>query len=274
MNIADKFAGKRAKCPKCGNPIQIPALEATQDSLFGDDLELSAETPAARQTPTKGWGSNARDPRGHLDDLLDEAGVKEVETGPTCPACGEGVQEGALICVNCGLNFQTGERVYSQVSADPTSGRRQMSETDKIMAKAEAEIEENPISQEGEGYGDGPESFFLAAGALLIGALIVTAVVGVVFLFDRLTENSGATVMVMIVISIVFSLIGQIWITVAAFRESVGQGLAVLILAGLYIPVFGFMRARELWVPTMCWLMGQAAAVTAAINYMTAGPGS
>ena len=272
MNVADKFAGKRAKCPKCGQPIDIPAAPAAQDSLFGDDLSLAAETPRTPPAKSAGWGASAKDPRSHLDSLLDEMGVEAAVSGPTCPSCNSSIDEGALICINCGFNFQTGERVYSQVRSDPNAARSQMSEADKIMAKAEAEIAVNPISQEDQGYGDGPESFFLAAGALLVGALLVAAIVGIVVLFDKLTESSGMMVIVMLCIATVLMMIGQIWITIAAFKESVGQGLAIFTL--LYIPVFGFLRGKDLWVPTMCWIMGVAAAVTAAVNYFYAATGT
>lgn len=273
MNVADKFAGKKAKCPKCGAPIQIPAAAASadKDSLFGDDMMLAAETPKAKPTAAAGgWGSNSK-VRSPLDELLDEAGVEAKVEGPTCPGCGAGVSEGDLICVSCGLNFQTGERIYSHVAHDPRDARKNMSETEKIMARAEAEIEVNPISNEEDGYGDGPESFFLAAGALLIGALIVAATVGTIFLFDKIAEsNSGAMLIVMLVISAIFGVIGKVWITVAAFKESVLQGVMTLV-CDLYVPVYGIIRMRELWMPTICYFMSLGAAIAAAGSAFTGG---
>lgn len=267
MKVADKFAGKKAKCPKCGAAIEIPAPTNAGDSLFGDDLLLADETPRAKPKPTgTGWGSGGN-VRSHLDDLLDEAGVEARVEGPTCPACGAAVEDGAILCISCGLNFQTGEKVYSHVAHDPDQARKQMSETEKIMARAEADIEVNPISNEDSGYGDGPESFLLAAAAFLIGTLLVAVVVGVVFLFDKLaSNNAGAMTIAMFVISTIFAIIGKVWIMVSAFKESLVQGILTL-MCDLYVPIYGIIHMRELWMPTICYFMAFGAAIAGAANY-------
>lgn len=258
MNVADKFAGKRAKCPKCEAPIDIPKVSTGAE----DDLSLADEAPKKRTDPTtKGWGATPT--RSHLDDLLDEAGVKAAVEGPVCPGCGAGIQPGAVICIDCGLNFQTGERVATLASAGAMmTSAKAMSENEKIMAKAEAAIEENPITQEDMGYGDGPESYLIAGAALLIGTLLVAAIVGTIFLFDRITNSTGATVTVMVVVGAIFQVIGMIWISVAAFRENVGHGIATL-LCPLYTMIFGVMRMGGLWMPTICLIIGWVAVVVA-----------
>jgi len=259
LNVADKFAGKRGKCPKCAAPIDIPNATAGGEG----DLLLADEPGAKRPDLTnKGWGSAPT--RSHLDDLLDEAGVKGVVEGPVCPNCGSEVQPGAVICIDCGLNLQTGERISTLASAEGALvGGQKLSENEKIMRKAEAAIEENPITQEDEGYGDGPESYLIAGIALLVGSLMVAAIVGTIFLFDRLTTSNAATVMVMVVVGAIFQTIGLIWIAVAAFRENIGQGIATLICP-LYGIIFGVMRMGGLWVPTMCLVIGVVAEIVAA----------
>lgn len=259
LNVADKFGGKRGKCPKCAATVDIPMPTTAAEGE--DDFRLADEVPSRRQDiTTKGWGQAPV--RSHLDDLLDEVGVKAAVEGPVCPACGAETPEGAVICIECGLNLQTGERIHSTVQIDGSGGGKALSENEKIMLKAEAAIEDNPITQEDEGYGDGPESFLIAGGALLAGALVVAAIVGTIFLFDKLTNSTGATVMVMAVVGSIFLSIGNIWIMIAAFREHVGQGIATLVCV-IYALIFGFMRMGALWVPTLCLTMGLIAAIVA-----------
>lgn len=253
FNLADKLAGKRVKCPKCSQPLQVPAAD-------GDgDLKLEAEAGPARTQLAGAWG--AKGGKSHLDELLDEAGVKEAVQGPTCPECGAGVPENAVLCIECGYNFQLGRRIATTASPEvlELSGRG-MTETEKILAKAERAIEENPIATDDQNFGDGADSYLIAMGAAVVGVVIVAAIVFVVFLLDRLTNSAGATALVMWTAGFIIYMIGWIWIMVVAFREGVGQGLGVL-FCGPYALIFGFMRFNGLWAPTVCILMGIIAGV-------------
>ena len=60
-------------------------------------------------------------PVGGLGSLLDQAGFNapEVTAGPKCPSCGAGVQPGAVICIECGYNSQTGQRMATLGAAAP-----------------------------------------------------------------------------------------------------------------------------------------------------------
>ncbi len=100
----DELAGRTVACPKCKQPLKI------------------GPAPAAAPAP-------APVPSGGMSDLLDEAGFDNVQ-GPRCPQCAKSVLPNALLCVNCGFNLQTGERVAGaviQAKEDPSG--------DKAVAK-------------------------------------------------------------------------------------------------------------------------------------------
>ena len=85
----DELAGRTVACPKCKQPLKIGGAPA------------AAPAPAPAPAPAAS---------GAMADLLDEAGFDNVQ-GPRCPQCANPIQPGALLCVSCGFNLQTGEKV-------------------------------------------------------------------------------------------------------------------------------------------------------------------
>ncbi|MEO8269296.1 MAG: zinc ribbon domain-containing protein [Aureliella sp.] len=85
LTVPDAFAGKNGKCPKCQKSVKVPMPKA------------SAPKPVAAQV-------------GVMDALLDDAGLKK-RTGPMCPKCSADIRPGAVVCTNCGLNFELGEQM-------------------------------------------------------------------------------------------------------------------------------------------------------------------
>lgn len=107
--LPDHLAGKTGVCTQCKARLTIPASaqpsvqssgpEAGSNGLSWGDLESlsGGETIRQRVPPIQ---SPPQTPAG-------------------CPGCGAPVAGGAMICVNCGYNFQTGSRLSTNVEAPP-----------------------------------------------------------------------------------------------------------------------------------------------------------
>lgn len=95
--LKESLAGKKAKCAKCGQSIQIPEL-----------------APAAAE------------PASDLSDLLDDhlpvatesAASPASTTTDYCPKCGDALARNATVCVSCGYNKKTGTKL--KTSRKPT----------------------------------------------------------------------------------------------------------------------------------------------------------
>lgn len=95
FSAKDELAGKRAKCPKCGQPLVIAeAAPAASDSL-ADSL-------------------------GGLGGLMDQAGF-ESAGGTACPKCNAGMPPGAVLCVTCGFHLESGEKLQTKVIKGSTN---------------------------------------------------------------------------------------------------------------------------------------------------------
>ena len=98
LSLPDVFAGKHGKCPKCQKTFKVPVPNAaTASSTAG---KPSATKPATATPPTVDL----------MDSLLEDAGLKK-RKGPMCPKCSAGIRPGAVVCTNCGLNFELGEQM-------------------------------------------------------------------------------------------------------------------------------------------------------------------
>ncbi len=80
LNVPDKLAGKKGKCPACGAVLNIPA-----GGGGGDEFEITA--PPAKAS----------------------AG-----SGKKCPNCNKQWPVDAVICVACGTNMVTGEKLSTE----------------------------------------------------------------------------------------------------------------------------------------------------------------
>ncbi len=81
LNVPDKLAGKKGKCPACGAVLNIPAKGGDEEL----EMEMSAPPPKAA------------------------AG-----SGKKCPNCKKGWPADAVICVACGTNMITGEKLSTE----------------------------------------------------------------------------------------------------------------------------------------------------------------
>ena len=230
----DKLAGKKVKCPKCGKGLTIPAATAAAAS--------SARRPARK----------VLDP---MEALLDEANVKAPTTGPICPDCGMPISPGAKICIDCGYNLETERRMktISGNDEDDSIADSGMTDADKIMQKAEDEINETALDADEMDFGDGKESFVIAAvaGGILLALLVASMIIILSMEWFSQFTNPGAISMVA---SFGLYLAMAVWITVVAFKVSPIHGIGSIVTLGAWCIVFGFMQGKNLIVPTVILL--------------------
>lgn len=235
----DAMAGKRVKCPSCANPITVPSPNR------------------AAQPATAGTPANSASTYNPILDLLDEAGVKSVPTGPVCANCGTEMHPSSVICVECGYNAATGEQLETEVYEEDDdivdAGR---SDAEKIMAKAERAIDDSPVTAVGQDFGDGADSFVIATIALVAFLVLVGFGVAVVLFMDVIVDQFGLTSHgISLAASICISLMCIIWISTVAYLMKPAQGIACICTAGLYCIIFGFMQGSKLLIPTIGLLL-------------------
>ena len=225
----DQLAGRNVKCPKCTQMISVPAKKPAASK---------AVAPAAA----------AHNP---LLDLLDEAGVEAMPRGPVCENCAAAVPPHAIICVECGYNMATGELMETSVfDEDDGVEAGGMTDAQKIMAKAEKEIEDMPVSMDEGDFGDGADSFLIAGVAVVILGILVAIGVGTIFLMDQIGDYINSSV-ISFWASMTLAVGCAIWITIVAFLTKSSQGVICLCTLGIYCIIFGFMQGRALILPTV-----------------------
>jgi hypothetical protein len=79
VDAPDQYAGKQVPCPSCQNPLQVPLPQ---------------------QAPVDAM----------LDEMLSDAGITAVTPGGyRCPNCTASISGGAIICLACGYNVESGQ---------------------------------------------------------------------------------------------------------------------------------------------------------------------
>ena len=79
VDAPDQYAGKQVSCPSCQNPLQVP---------------LPQQAPVDTM----------------LDEILSDAGISAVTPGGyRCPNCVASIPGGAIICLECGYNVESGQ---------------------------------------------------------------------------------------------------------------------------------------------------------------------
>lgn len=276
--VKDEFAGRRVKCPKCNSPVSIPGrlvepaidpvkaqaavaepaskkgtrtvspsgtvanIGAKKTPLSPPKVERKAKSPVNNEVV---W--NRSEKFNPVLDLLDEAGVKRAAAGPVCPHCEAEMSPTAIICVHCGFNKESGERLetFSDVKDERMTGSTHVeNDTDLILAKAERDINNAPNSALNQDFGDGSDSIVVALGALLGFGLIIVAGVLTVLVMDRLQEQADPA-LVSFVTSTALVVGCYLYITYTAFRMSMIQGIICAVTVQ-YCVVFAFIQGRSL----------------------------
>lgn len=233
FQVKDELAGRRVKCPKCKDPLTI-----------GKPAAMRGAAPAAA----------AHNP---LLDLLDEQNVRSVARGPVCENCGIELQPGAVVCIECGFNHETGESLRTEIYQDDLSAQSSdgsMSDADRLMAKAEKDISESPVTADGQDFGDGADSYLIAAVAGVIGLVLIGVGLTVILTMEQVNEYIASSAISLIASAGLYIAMG-LWITIVAFKQKQVHGVVCVCTAFLWCIVFGFMRGKQLLLPTIILLV-------------------
>ena len=246
----DELAGRRVKCPKCKEPIKIAPVQKAP---------VAAAAASAEHNP--------------LLDLLDEQDIRSVARGPVCLSCDAELQPGAIICIECGYNHDTGEQLETDAYEDDAGvADIGMSDADRIMAKAEKDIDDMPVTSDGQNFGDGADSIVIAVVAAIIGLVLIGIGLVIIFMMETIGEYIASSAISMIS-SISLYVIMGVWITIVAFLQKPTQGIICICTAFLWCVVFGFMQGKQLMIPTIvllaCLLIGSASGAYTYYNGFT-----
>jgi hypothetical protein len=183
----DELAGKAVRCPKCKQPLKIPARVAAP-----------VQAPASA-----------------LDDLFDEAGIA-AKRGPSCPKCQAELKPNAILCVACGFELQTGaQREGVKIRAVVHGGHDEAA--DALLARAARQIDIDKEEDRKNITHGSPAYVYLFGIAVIVAfaAMMFSLPKGLAFFI------TGCS---LIAFAYVIQFYYQIRFLIAAFQESVAQG--------------------------------------------------
>ncbi len=111
LKAPDSAAGKRAKCPQCGNPVTIPAEKVYEAEEVAEDADDVSEDEFGLQTPGD-------------DDPVQRPAIPDRRH---LPACGEMIAAAAVKCRYCG------EFLDASLNAKSAHRRRGVSKEDEEL---------------------------------------------------------------------------------------------------------------------------------------------
>jgi hypothetical protein len=104
FRVKDEYAGRKGKCPACGNPVIIPKPVVKPAEPVGwDDLE-ALETSGSVQEDEGIAMAQPERRAAAASPAVPQTRQK------ACPACGSTISSFALICEHCGANVKTGAK--------------------------------------------------------------------------------------------------------------------------------------------------------------------
>ncbi len=128
LNAKDEWAGKTLKCPKCSQPVKVPAAGT------------AAAKPAAPASAPKKAPAKEAAAAHSVNSLLDEIGLAPPSrSAVTCSNCGADMKEGDVLCLSCGFNTQT-KKQLGRTSDGAALARRQ-----EIYAQQAAKANAKPV---------------------------------------------------------------------------------------------------------------------------------
>lgn len=230
----DELAGKTVKCPKCQQPLKIPAAGAAPAAAAAAPRPPAKPAPIQRPKASSGASSlNLGDEveRASVSDVFSDVGLgKQVAGTRPCPGCAAPMAQNAVICIKCGYNAKLGRRMETVKSGGGAAGGHDghgAGAQDLLNRAAQviAEDQEEERKKTGEG---------LPWWAYLVG---LTFVIGFIIMMMLLPKGVGLYVAggVLIFAAIALNLYSVIRHLIIAFQENVAQGLLNLFVPFYYL---------------------------------------
>ncbi|MEO0587818.1 MAG: hypothetical protein AAF078_09275, partial [Planctomycetota bacterium] len=110
------MGGKKVECKACGAVIRVPVEPGALADLIRE--------PQVAASGESGAGYDLADPSEVAEREEEAAGSASggaLHNGK-CPACNAKLKPGAVVCMNCGFNLQTGQKLSTAVGAAPVAG--------------------------------------------------------------------------------------------------------------------------------------------------------
>ena len=240
----DELAGRTVKCPKCQQPLAIPAAGAAP-------IAAQAVAPAR---PAQG-AAPAPHPGG---DMFAEAGLHAMQAGMVpCPGCATPMPMQAIICIKCGYNKKLGRRMEVVKQSGGTAiGGGHSATVEETMDKAARSIEEDKEEERKKTKEGMPWWAYLIGLTVVVGFMIAMMVIPQ----EMAMRTAGWTVFVLSSLVCIYSGIRML---IIAFQESALQGILYIV-----IPLYPLFYVITRWDKVGgLFLMNLAATVFMCMGY-------
>lgn len=120
MNVPAAAEGKKIRCKGCGATFPVKSSKPSGKAPAGKDK-------AKAQLPAKAAGKAPASYKKVADDDDENPNpytITKTELGNRCPHCAKEMEEGDIICLNCGYNTQTRVRIDVQRTYVNTPGQQ------------------------------------------------------------------------------------------------------------------------------------------------------
>ena len=289
LSVPDQYAGKSGKCPKCGQMLKIPAVEAGGPAAA--QAASAKSRPTATATAAKPVGKPAASAApipaasNPLDQLLSEAGIGK-ESGPTCPQCRAPVAAGQVLCVACGFHLESGQRLTGVASStDAAQGQY----SNKALNEADQSLRKEKAADDALKFVGAPWWVYLAC---VLGLCMVIAF-GVIVKEGTVVDENGeyiraaegtikGTIQRMPFLNAML-FIGMcvsgmvVWLATmatiaAAFQEKTMQGVLCLVIPVLYAYYYAFSRWKKIRKTGLILMIWSVVLVATFIGFMLTRP--
>ncbi|MDX1943809.1 MAG: hypothetical protein SFU86_00260 [Pirellulaceae bacterium] len=215
----DELAGRTVKCPKCQQPLKIPAAGGSP---------VATTRTAAPQAPKQRASAPPAPAADH--SAFDDVGLGQRAAGTqSCPGCGASMPPNAILCIKCGYNAKLGRRMATigSTSTSAAGGHdghgAASAEILNRAAQTLAEDAEEDKKKTGEGA---PWWVYLLGLGGVIGFIAM-----MMLLPPRVALMTGGVVFYIVAVCV--NIYSSVRILIIAFTEGIGHGIGCL-LCGFY----------------------------------------